>query len=83
MAKRKVSKRPRGRGPVRRRKKPAARAVEAALAGIAHDIRTPLTGIVALAELLAALVSVGVEPVRVAVLVNVPALVATAVSASA
>lgn len=29
------------------------RAVEAALAGIAHDIRTPLTGIVALAELLA------------------------------
>jgi CheY-like chemotaxis protein/nitrogen-specific signal transduction histidine kinase len=33
---------------------PAVRAVEAALAGIAHDIRTPLTGIVALAELLAA-----------------------------
>jgi CheY-like chemotaxis protein len=32
----------------------ATRAVEAALAGIAHDIRTPLTGIVALAELLAA-----------------------------
>jgi CheY-like chemotaxis protein len=32
----------------------AMRAVEAALAGIAHDIRTPLTGIVALAELLAA-----------------------------
>jgi CheY-like chemotaxis protein len=31
----------------------ARRAVEAALAGIAHDIRTPLTGIVALAELLA------------------------------
>ena len=30
------------------------RGVEAALAGIAHDIRTPLTGIVALAELLAA-----------------------------
>jgi CheY-like chemotaxis protein len=29
------------------------RAVEAALAGIAHDIRTPLTGMVALAELLA------------------------------
>lgn len=29
------------------------RTVEAALAGIAHDIRTPLTGIVALAELLA------------------------------
>lgn len=33
---------------------PAARAMEAALAGIAHDIRTPLTGVVALAELLAA-----------------------------
>src|SRR5665647_1459065 len=33
---------------------PATRAVEAAFAGIAHDIRTPLTGIVALAELLAA-----------------------------
>jgi CheY-like chemotaxis protein len=31
----------------------SAAAVEAALAGIAHDIRTPLTGIVALAELLA------------------------------
>ena len=29
------------------------RTIEAALAGIAHDIRTPLTGIVALAELLA------------------------------
>ena len=34
-------------------KAPDARAVEAALAGIVHDIRTPLTGIVALAELLA------------------------------
>jgi CheY-like chemotaxis protein/nitrogen-specific signal transduction histidine kinase len=32
---------------------PTTRAIEAALAGIAHDIRTPLTGIVALAELLA------------------------------
>ena len=32
---------------------PAPRAIEAALAGIAHDVRTPLTGIVALAELLA------------------------------
>ncbi|HEX5509556.1 MAG TPA: ATP-binding protein [Pseudolabrys sp.] len=30
-----------------------ATAIEAALAGVAHDIRTPLTGIVALAELLA------------------------------
>ncbi len=46
----------------RARKKPRARprkavapaGIEAALAGIAHDIRTPLTGIVALAELLAA-----------------------------
>src|SRR6185369_16587340 len=53
MAKRKVSKRPRGRRPARRRRQPPARAVEAALAGIAHDIRTPLTGMVALAELLA------------------------------
>ena len=43
--------------PVKRSRKPpakkSARAVEAALAGIAHDIRTPLTGMVALAELLA------------------------------
>ena len=38
---------------VGREKAPSARAIEAALAGIAHDIRTPLTGIVALAELLA------------------------------
>jgi signal transduction histidine kinase len=30
------------------------RAIETALAGVAHDIRTPLTGILALAELLAA-----------------------------
>jgi two-component system, sensor histidine kinase len=30
------------------------RAIEAALAGLAHDIRTPLTGMVALADLLAA-----------------------------
>jgi CheY-like chemotaxis protein/nitrogen-specific signal transduction histidine kinase len=37
----------------RPRKAPDRRAVEAALAGIVHDIRTPLTGIVALAELLA------------------------------
>jgi len=50
MAKRKTRKRPPKKRPA---KKPAARAVEAALAGIAHDIRTPLTGIVALAELLA------------------------------
>jgi CheY-like chemotaxis protein len=49
-------KRPKQRkAPLRRkvRKAPPARAIEAALAGIAHDIRTPLTGIVALAELLA------------------------------
>jgi CheY-like chemotaxis protein len=37
----------------RRPRKPAP-AVEMALAGLAHDIRTPLTGILALAELLAA-----------------------------
>lgn len=42
-------KRPRGRAA--HAQSPAA--IEAALAGIAHDIRTPLTGIVALAELLA------------------------------
>jgi CheY-like chemotaxis protein/nitrogen-specific signal transduction histidine kinase len=51
-AKRKVK--PRGR---RRAARAAGalspRAIEAALAGIAHDVRTPLTGIVALAELLA------------------------------
>ena len=40
--------------PTRRRKpKPAARANEAALAAFAHDIRTALTGILALGELLA------------------------------
>ena len=50
MAKRKAGKKAKKRV---RRKPPKTRAVEAALAGIAHDIRTPLTGIVALAELLA------------------------------
>ncbi len=41
--------------PAKRAESPAvSRAIEAALAGVAHDIRTPLTGIVALAELLAA-----------------------------
>src|SRR5450631_3036929 len=50
MAKLKPSKRVRK---TRVRKAIPARAIEAALAGIAHDIRTPLTGIVALAELLA------------------------------
>src|ERR1043166_8936315 len=52
MANRKPKKRPRKRA-ARRANLPSAAAVEAALAGIAHDIRTPLTGIVALAELLA------------------------------
>ncbi len=37
----------------RARKPPSSGALEATLAGIAHDIRTPLTGIAALAELLA------------------------------
>jgi two-component system, sensor histidine kinase len=49
MAKRKAKKR-RRREPARL---PKSRAIEAALAGIAHDVRTPLTGIVALAEMLA------------------------------
>jgi CheY-like chemotaxis protein/nitrogen-specific signal transduction histidine kinase len=61
MVKRKSSKSPRrkrakkGMKPRVRRvaRAPSARGVEVALAGIAHDIRTPLTGIVALAELLA------------------------------
>jgi CheY-like chemotaxis protein/nitrogen-specific signal transduction histidine kinase len=51
MAKRKrTSKRPARKAA--RAKSP--RAIEAALAGLAHDIRTPLTGMVALADLLAA-----------------------------
>ena len=50
--KRKLGRRPRAR--MRRSGADAQkRAIETALAGIAHDIRTPLTGIVALAELLA------------------------------
>ena len=56
MAKHRASRRPRrrpGKARARPRKASAKRAIEAALAGIAHDIRTPLTGIVALAELLA------------------------------
>jgi len=52
MAKRKKKK------AVRARKKPRdttdSGAIEATLAGIAHDVRTPLTGILALAELLSA-----------------------------
>jgi two-component system, sensor histidine kinase len=50
MAKRK---RKRRKARTRAAKTPQPNAVEAVLAGIAHDIRTPLTGIVALAELLA------------------------------
>jgi CheY-like chemotaxis protein len=56
MAKPKSSKRRRpAKAPAKsvRVKSVSVRVVEAALAGIAHDIRTPLTGIVALAELLA------------------------------
>lgn len=56
MAKLRRSKRPRKRPrKVRARpgRAPTSAAVEAALAGVAHDIRTPLTGMVALAELLA------------------------------
>ncbi len=49
--KRKAAKRGRRRTPVAKR---APRAGETALAALAHDIRTPLTGILALAELLAA-----------------------------
>ena len=40
------------RKPRRRRAAPRAAAVEATLAALAHDIRTPLTGILALSELL-------------------------------
>jgi two-component system, sensor histidine kinase len=54
MAKRKPVKGRRKAKPRSRKAAPDRRGVEAALAGIAHDIRTPLTGIVALAELLAA-----------------------------
>src|SRR5437016_14527090 len=39
--------------PRRRRPAPNRRAIEAMLAELAHDIRTPLTGILALGELLA------------------------------
>jgi CheY-like chemotaxis protein len=49
-------KRTRGRRPARRPRKsvPAGKATEAALAAFAHEVRTPLTGILALSELLAA-----------------------------
>ncbi len=54
MAKRKASKtrRPRARRRVKSGGSKDTRAIEASLAGLAHDIRTPLTGILALAELL-------------------------------
>jgi CheY-like chemotaxis protein len=51
MAKRKRTTR---RQTTRAPRRAASRAVETALAGVAHDIRTPLTGILALADLLAA-----------------------------
>jgi len=49
-------KRTRGRQPARRARKsaPSGTATEAALAAFAHEVRTPLTGILALSELLAA-----------------------------
>jgi len=50
-----MAKRRRKANAVKRRPRTATpRAIETALAGVAHDIRTPLTGILALAELLAA-----------------------------
>ncbi|HEU5276875.1 MAG TPA: ATP-binding protein [Xanthobacteraceae bacterium] len=52
MAKR-TKRKARARKPAPRRRA-STRAVEAALAGFAHDIRTPLTGIIAIGELLAA-----------------------------
>ena len=52
MAKKKTKKH--ARRVLRKRTARSQSAVELVLAGIAHDIRTPLTGIVALAELLAA-----------------------------
>jgi CheY-like chemotaxis protein len=42
------------RARAKRARKPRARAIEVALAGLAHDIRTPLTGILALSQLLQA-----------------------------
>jgi CheY-like chemotaxis protein/nitrogen-specific signal transduction histidine kinase len=55
MAKRaKKNAKPRKRSAARKpARAPQPRAIETALAGIAHEIRTPLTGILALAELLA------------------------------
>ena len=48
-----AGKRPRRTKRVARSPVPNARAIEATLADIAHEIRTPLTGILALGELLA------------------------------
>jgi CheY-like chemotaxis protein len=50
----KQAKRKSARKPGRKPASSSQRAVEVALAGVAHDIRTPLTGVLALAELLAA-----------------------------
>jgi CheY-like chemotaxis protein/nitrogen-specific signal transduction histidine kinase len=54
--KRTAAKRARKRAPARKRDSapPNRRAIETVLASLAHDIRTPLTGILALSELLAA-----------------------------
>jgi CheY-like chemotaxis protein len=47
-------KRTRGRQPAKRARTPSGKTTEAALAAFAHEVRTPLTGILALSELLAA-----------------------------
>jgi CheY-like chemotaxis protein len=52
MAKRTDTRKRAARRPAARRRA-STRAIERALAGFAHDIRTPLTGIIAIAELLA------------------------------
>src|ERR1043166_416918 len=48
-----ATRRRRARTPRRRSRAPSTRVLEATLAALAHDIRTPLTGILALGELLA------------------------------
>jgi CheY-like chemotaxis protein/nitrogen-specific signal transduction histidine kinase len=52
-SKRKTSVSGGARRATRKRRGPSARAIEATLAGLAHDIRTPLAGILSLGELLA------------------------------
>jgi CheY-like chemotaxis protein/nitrogen-specific signal transduction histidine kinase len=52
--KRKAARRVAKSAPARKRASTSPRAIEAALASLAHDIRTPLTGILALADLLVA-----------------------------